>query len=174
MVKSFKVLVTASALAAVMAGCSSSKEADDAAAAAAAEAERAAAEAEAAEARARAEAEAKAAEMAKCDNADKVFYFDFDQSLLRAESRAALLVQAECLKKYGSSLRLEGHADERGSREYNMALGERRANAVRDFLVLNGVPSADIEVVSYGEERPAEVGSYEDAWSKNRRVELKK
>ena len=114
-----------------------------------------------------------AAEKAACDAAQSVFYFDFDQSLLEAEARAALLVQAECLAKYGDSIRLEGHADERGSREYNMALGERRANAVRDFLVLNGVDSLSIETVSYGEERPVEAGSSESSWSANRRVELK-
>ncbi len=105
-------------------------------------------------------------------NVDSVFYFDFDQSLLRPESRAALTVYARVLQESPKSVRLEGHADERGSREYNMALGERRANAVRDFLVLQGVDGSLIETVSYGEERPAEVGSFESAWSKNRRVEL--
>lgn len=172
MVKSIKTLLTVSALTAVMAGCSSSNKKAEEEAARLAE-EKAAADAAAATAALEAEKAAKEAEMAQCENADKVFYFDFDQSLLRAESRAALLVQAECLKKYGTSIRLEGHADERGSREYNMALGERRANAVRDFLVMNGLSSSDIESVSYGEERPAEVGSYESSWSKNRRVELK-
>ncbi len=172
MVRSIKLLMTALAVTALVAGCSSNKKKaeEEAARLAAEEAERARLE-EAA--RKKAEEDAAAAEKAKCDNADTVFYFDFDQSLLRAESRAALLVQAECLKKYGSSIRLEGHADERGSREYNMALGERRANAVADFLKLNGISGSDIETVSYGEERPAEVGSYESAWSKNRRVELK-
>jgi len=105
-------------------------------------------------------------------NVDSVFYFDFDQSILRPESRAALTVYARVLQESPKPIRLEGHADERGSREYNMALGERRANAVRDFLVLQGVDGSLIETVSYGEERPAEVGSYESAWSKNRRVEL--
>lgn len=174
MIKSIKTVATAAALTALIAGCSSNKAEEEA------EAARLAAEAAAAEearlaeeARRRAEEEALAAEQARCANADTVFYFDFDESLLRAESRAALLVQAECLSNAGSSIRLEGHADERGSREYNMALGERRANAVRDFLVLNGISSSDIEAVSYGEERPAEVGSTEGSWSKNRRVELK-
>ena len=77
------------------------------------------------------------------------------------------------MKGVDDPLRLEGHADERGSREYNMALGERRANAVRDFLVLQGVDASIIETISYGEERPAETGSYESSWSANRRVELK-
>jgi len=108
------------------------------------------------------------------EGVDTVFYFEFDQSILSSEARAALTVHAEVLRNDPQSVRLEGHADERGSREYNMALGERRANAVKDFLVLQGVDSSIIETVSYGEERPAEVGSYDSAWSKNRRVELKK
>ena len=106
-------------------------------------------------------------------NLETVFYFDFDQSTLRPESRAALTAHAERLKASPQAVRLEGHADERGTREYNMALGERRANAVRDFLVLQGVDSAAIESVSYGEERPAILGSDESSWSQNRRVELK-
>ncbi|SMF60133.1 peptidoglycan-associated lipoprotein [Alteromonadaceae bacterium Bs31] len=103
---------------------------------------------------------------------DTVFYFDFDQYILKAEARSALMVYAEVLKNAPTSIRLEGHADERGSREYNMALGERRANAVRDFLILQGVDASYIETVSYGEERPARMGSDEGSWSENRRVEL--
>lgn len=102
-----------------------------------------------------------------------VFYFDFDKATLKADARSALMIHAESLKAKPRSIRLEGHADERGSREYNMALGERRANAVRDFLVLQGVDSYLIETISYGEERPASVGSDEGSWSQNRRVELK-
>lgn len=105
---------------------------------------------------------------------DTVFYFEFDQSILSSSARAALTVHAEALRNDPTSVRLEGHADERGSREYNMALGERRANAVRDFLVLQGVDSGLIETVSYGEERPASIGSDESSWSMNRRVELVK
>lgn len=104
---------------------------------------------------------------------DTVFYFGFDESTLRPDARAALTVHAERLRAEPRSVRLEGHTDERGSREYNMALGERRANSVRDFLVLQGVDRSLIETVSYGEERPAVMGSYEGAWSQNRRVELK-
>lgn len=171
MLKSLKSMLVVMAVTGVMAGCSSSGKSDeDAAAAAQAEADRLAAEQAAS--MEQAEADRLAAERAKCDNADKVFYFDFDQSILRSEARATLMVQAECAKTYGTSFRLEGHADERGSREYNMALGERRANAVRDFMVLQGVDASMIETVSYGEERPVEVGSYDSAWSKNRRVEL--
>lgn len=101
-----------------------------------------------------------------------VFYFDFDESVLKPEARAALAIHAQILKDNPESVRLEGHADERGSREYNMALGERRANAVRDYLILQGVDSSLIETVSYGEERPVALGSYESAWEQNRRVEL--
>jgi peptidoglycan-associated lipoprotein len=102
-----------------------------------------------------------------------VFYFDFDQSILRPDARATLVAHAERLRASPRAVRLEGHADERGTREYNMALGERRANAVRDFLVLQGVDSALLEPISYGEERPAALGSDESSWGKNRRVELK-
>lgn len=101
-----------------------------------------------------------------------VFYFEFDQATLTGETRGLLIAHASNLKSSPRSIRLEGHADERGTREYNMALGERRANAVRDFLLLQGVNSP-IEVVSYGEEQPADAASNESAWSLNRRVELK-
>lgn len=104
---------------------------------------------------------------------ETVFYFDFDQSILTPSVRAALTAHAERLKSSPRSIRLEGHADERGTREYNMALGERRANAVRDFLMLHGVRSSLIETVSYGEEYPLAQGSSESSWAKNRRVELK-
>lgn len=100
-----------------------------------------------------------------------VFYFDFDKSDLRPGTRALLIAHAAELKANPTSIRLEGHADERGTREYNMALGERRALAVRDFLRSEGVTSA-IEVISYGEERPANPASNEIAWQQNRRVEL--
>ncbi|MDC3264186.1 OmpA family protein [Porticoccaceae bacterium] len=105
--------------------------------------------------------------------ADTVFYFDFDKALLKPESRAALLEHSASLQNSPRNVRLEGHADERGTREYNMALGERRANAVKEFLVLQGVSPGLIEVISYGEERAAAYGSNDDAWGLNRRVELK-
>ena len=72
----------------------------------------------------------------------------------------------------GTRVRLEGHADERGTREYNVGLGERRANAVRDALLLRGVSARQISVVSYGEERPVSLGHNERAWDQNRRVEF--
>jgi len=102
-----------------------------------------------------------------------VVYFDFDQYALTAESRAVLLAHADKLKGASVAVRLEGHADERGSREYNLALGEKRANAVRDFLVTQGVNGSSLEVVSFGEEQPAATGSDEASWSQNRRVEVK-
>lgn len=102
-----------------------------------------------------------------------VVYFEFDKYELTPESRALLLAHAEKLKGASSSVRLEGHADERGSREYNMALGEKRSNAVRDFLVLQGVKASALETVSYGEERPVATGHEDSSWSQNRRVEVK-
>lgn len=102
-----------------------------------------------------------------------VVYFDFDKYDLTPEARAILLAQAEKLKGSSVAVRLEGHADERGSREYNMALGEKRAKAARDFLVLQGVKAASLEVVSYGEERPVATGQDETSYSQNRRVEIK-
>ena len=86
----------------------------------------------------------------------------------------ALDVHARDLKSNGARVVLEGHADERGTREYNMALGERRAKAVQRYLVLQGVSPAQLELVSYGEERPLAAGSGEESWAQNRRVELKK
>ena len=77
------------------------------------------------------------------------------------------------LKNSTAKIRLEGHADERGTREYNMALGERRANAVANYLIINGVARYRIETVSYGEEQPVVNASNESAWNQNRRVELK-
>jgi peptidoglycan-associated lipoprotein len=102
-----------------------------------------------------------------------VVYFEFDKYDLTAESRAVLLAHSDKLKGASVSVRLEGHADERGSREYNMALGEKRANAVRDFLVTQGVSGSSLEVVSFGEEQPSVVGSDETSWAQNRRVEVK-
>lgn len=122
---------------------------------------------------AEAEAAAAAVEEEPVNTADRVFYFEFDKAVLSDDSRAALIAHAEFIKDYPTSIRLEGHADERGTREYNMALGERRAIAVKEFLVMQGVPANMIEVVSYGEERAASFGSNAAAWRMNRRVELK-
>lgn len=103
-----------------------------------------------------------------------VFYFDFDQSSLSASTRADLDAVASFLKKSGAKVRLEGHADERGTREYNLALGERRAQAVANYLAVQGVSKSQLEIISYGEEKPAVLGSSESSWAKNRRVELVK
>jgi len=106
-------------------------------------------------------------------NLRTVFYFDFDKSVVKAEGFADLEGHARYLAANPTAkVRLDGHADERGTREYNMALGERRGNAVARFLVVNGVSSSQIEVISYGEEKPAMIGHNEGSWAKNRRVEL--
>jgi len=106
--------------------------------------------------------------------AGNVVYFDFDKSTLTPATRRVLDAHIALAKAKGSgNLRLEGHTDERGTREYNMALGERRAKAVSGYMSANGVPNYRMETVSYGEERPAMQGSGEAAWSKNRRVEIK-
>ena len=89
------------------------------------------------------------------------------------EARAQVDAHVAAMQGNNDSIRLEGHTDERGTREYNLALGERRANAVRDYMVANGVPSYRIETVSYGEENPVAYGSGESNWQQNRRVELK-
>ena len=109
---------------------------------------------------------------AAADAAGRVFYFEFDQATLTAETRVALDAHVALLKENNAKVRLEGHADERGTRECNMALGERRANAVANYMIINGIPRYRIETVSYGEERPAMNASNESAWAKNRRVEL--
>jgi peptidoglycan-associated lipoprotein len=102
-----------------------------------------------------------------------VVYFEFNKYDLSPEARAILLAHAEKLKGSSMAVRLEGHASEEGSREYNMALGEKRAKSARDFLVLQGVKAASLEVVSYGEERPVATGHDEASYTQNRRVEIK-
>ena len=100
---------------------------------------------------------------------DRVF-FDFDKSDIKAEGRTVLQRQADWLKKYPNvTVTVEGHCDERGTREYNLALGERRATAVKKMLVALGIPANRVSTISYGKERPAVVGSNEAAWAQNRR-----
>lgn len=102
-----------------------------------------------------------------------VLYFDFDSSQISDEHMMMLDAHARYLRDQPAArLRLEGHTDERGTREYNIALGERRAEAVRRALLLRGATRAQLLVVSYGEEKPAVLGTGEGAWSKNRRVVL--
>ncbi len=155
-----------------LAACSSNdtKEADAAAVTAA---EQAAQEAAAREAEQQARAEAQRALEVAAADVGTIFYFGFDSSLLTDESRAQVDAHITALLGNNDSVRLEGHTDERGTREYNLALGERRANAVRDYMVANGVPSYRIETISYGEENPVAYGSGETNWQQNRRVELK-
>ena len=100
-------------------------------------------------------------------------YFDYDEDTLKEESLESLFTISRMMKgdaRY--TLLVEGHADERGTREYNLALSERRAKAIEDFLVATGVSSFNIEVVGYGEESPVDVASNETAWAKNRRAEV--
>lgn len=102
-----------------------------------------------------------------------VFYFDFDIAEFKAADRETLTYHARNLASNSSMrIRLEGHADERGTREYNLALGERRANSILNYLIVNGASRSQIEVVSYGEERPSASGQTDQAYGRNRRVEV--
>jgi peptidoglycan-associated lipoprotein len=99
---------------------------------------------------------------------DRVF-FAYDQSTISSEGQQILQRQADWLKRYPQvSVTIEGHCDERGTREYNLALGERRAAAVKSVLVASGIPSARIQTISYGKERPIVVGSSEEGYAQNR------
>lgn len=103
----------------------------------------------------------------------RTVYFDFDDSILLQQDIPILRLHAEFLRKYPDrTIVVEGHCDERGTREYNLALGERRGDSVSTFLIANGVRRGQIEVVSYGEERPVDPGHDEIAWAKNRRGEV--
>lgn len=103
----------------------------------------------------------------------RTFYFDFDTAEIKPEARDALMAHAAYLAANPSAkVQLQGYTDERGSKEYNLALGERRGNAVKQFLVLNGASADQISVISYGEENPADPGHNDAAWAKNRRVVL--
>jgi peptidoglycan-associated lipoprotein len=105
--------------------------------------------------------------------ARRTVYFDFDSSEIRGEGTDIVAAHARYLAANGAmKVRLEGHTDERGSREYNIGLGERRAQSVRRALLLQGASEAQLSTVSYGEERPAAAGSDDAAWTKNRRVEI--
>jgi len=158
--------------AAFLVACSGTdKKEEEAAAAEAAAAAAAAAEAQRAAAAEQAEGQMRLQEAAAA--VGNVFYFEYDSSTLTAEAQRALDAHIAALQGSEKTLRLEGHTDERGTRDYNMALGERRANSVRDYMVVNGVASYRIETVSYGEEQPIAYGSGETNWVQNRRVELK-
>jgi peptidoglycan-associated lipoprotein len=101
---------------------------------------------------------------------DRVF-FAFDRSDITPEARETLTRQADWLRRYPNvTVTIEGHCDERGTREYNLALGERRAQAAKNVLVALGIPASRISTISYGKERPAVVGSTEEAYAQNRRA----
>lgn len=120
------------------------------------------------------EAEMKAMQMAEQELTANKIFFDFDKYDLKPVSKDVLKAKAALLKKYGSwKMLIEGNCDERGTEEYNLALGERRARAAYEFLVVLGVPSSNLKIVSFGEERPAVAGSNETAWAQNRRCEFK-
>jgi len=102
-------------------------------------------------------------------NAGDRVYFDFDRFDLRTDAQPILDAQAAWLQRYPAvRVRIEGNTDDRGTREYNLALGARRANAVRDYLVAHGVTSDRIATVSYGKEQPLDPGTGEEAWAHNR------
>lgn len=104
---------------------------------------------------------------------NRIIYFEFDRFDVKSEYQAVIKAHGQYLSANpGARVRLEGHADERGSREYNIGLGEKRAQAVRQVLLLQGATVDQLGTVSYGEERPAVTGSDEEAWSLNRRVEI--
>lgn len=106
--------------------------------------------------------------------ANRVVYFDYDSDVVKEEYRGLIDLHAKRLKARSQAvLNLEGHTDERGGREYNLALGQRRAEAVAKSLTLLGAQASQVEAVSFGKERPAVQGGGEEAWAKNRRVELK-
>jgi peptidoglycan-associated lipoprotein len=103
----------------------------------------------------------------------RVVYFDFDRAEVRSEDAAIVAAHAGYLSSNpGTRVRLEGHTDERGTREYNIGLAERRAQSVRRAMMLQGVAETQLATVSFGEERPAAAGEDESAWSQNRRVEI--
>ena len=104
------------------------------------------------------------------DNVGDRVWFGFDSADVTDEGRATLDKQAEWLKEYGSvTITVEGHCDERGTREYNLALGQKRASSVKKYLAAAGVAASRVETVSYGKERPEATGSTEEAWAQNRR-----
>ncbi len=105
--------------------------------------------------------------------ANRTVYFDFDDSVILDGDRPILEAHAQYLSQNpGAAVTLEGHTDERGTREYNLALGEQRAISVRQYMSLLGASGQQLRTVSYGEERPASMGHNEEAWAQNRRVEI--
>ncbi len=108
------------------------------------------------------------------ESAFDTIYFDFDKSDIRSDQRSRINKNAQLLSENRNvRIRIEGHCDERGTNEYNMALGQRRADSAKQYFVDYGISSSRITTISYGEERPAATGHNESAWSQNRRGELK-
>ncbi|MDO4896156.1 MAG: peptidoglycan-associated lipoprotein Pal [Moraxella sp.] len=106
-------------------------------------------------------------------NIQSTVYFDFDSDAIKPEASRILDQQAQFLNaNQGARVQIAGHTDERGTREYNMSLGERRAASVRAYLASKGVNTANVEIISFGEEQPVATGSNEAAWRQNRRAEL--
>jgi peptidoglycan-associated lipoprotein len=102
-------------------------------------------------------------------NVGELVYFDFDKSDIRADAQPILASQAAWLRRYSDvRVRIEGNCDERGTREYNFALGARRAESVRDFLIAHGIAAGRITTISYGKERPIDPGTDDQAWARNR------
>ena len=104
---------------------------------------------------------------------NNILYFAYDKSDINSEGRTKIRTLAKLINDNNLSVRVEGHCDERGTREYNLALGEKRAKTVAELLIINGVASDKIDTVSYGEEKPASPGSNERSWSQNRRALVK-
>ena len=98
--------------------------------------------------------------------------FAFNEAALDSSAQSELKAVADCIKERGATITIEGHCDERGTEEYNLALGDSRANAVRKYLERLGVPASKMNVISKGETQPIDSGSSEDAWAKNRRAEF--
>lgn len=125
------------------------------------------------ESAAKAEAKDAAGEAAEKEGGLLTIYFDFDRFTIMDDMKPALDKNAQWLKKdNGVKIQIQGHADERGPSEYNIALGERRAQSIKKYLADRGVSEARLSTISYGEERPADPGHTEEAWAKNRRVEF--
>ena len=102
-------------------------------------------------------------------NAGELVYFDLDSFTLRTDAKPVLDAQSNWLRRYSAvRVRIEGNCDERGTREYNFALGARRANTVREYLISRGIAAGRIETISFGKERPIDAGSSEEAWARNR------
>jgi len=118
------------------------------------------------------EQKAKEADEVPRDLRMATIYFDFDKSEIRSDQRSSIINNGQLLSRYKKvKILVEGHCDERGTNEYNLALGQRRADAVKAFLVDYGIDSSRISTMSYGEERPVDTGHNETAWAKNRRSE---